>query len=140
MNYISRPYFFIIFLILIIISCNDHPTDNAPEEISNQGTLTYEIIEYDNSPHYNRPVTVIYKNLNKEMIIDTVQTPWKKSFEYNYTTVTDSLADFGAHFIVQYEGEDIAVKAIISAEKRTEEIQIGNSFTINLTNVFKLPK
>ncbi|PAU95527.1 hypothetical protein CK503_00230 [Aliifodinibius salipaludis] len=130
----------ILILSLIIVGCSDSPTDNNPRKISNQGTLTYKIIEYGNSPNYNQPATVIYKNLDKEMVIETIKTPWEKSFEYEYTVAKDSLVDFDSHLIIQYEGEDIAIKGIIEAEDREEATEIGSSFTINLKNVFKLPK
>ena len=135
--------YFKIFLLLLIISipiasCSDNPTNL--NKVSQKGTLIYNVDQYDNTPSYDSKVQVTYRNLKDELVIDTVQVPWKKQFKYNYLTSPDSLEDFNANLVVEYNGENVVfLKASIQAEKVKDGSNFGKSFIINLGTTFNLP-
>lgn len=85
--------------------------------------MEYRIDPYDNFPNPDVELEVIYKNLENDLIVDTVQIPWEKRFKYSYTTTEDSLSNFDSHLIVQYEGDKpVFLKATISTDTEVDEI------------------
>jgi|GEM_PF-1851428 hypothetical protein len=134
--------YLLTFFLCLFISCDDNPASNSPEKVSLQGSLKYEIVEYDNFPQPDKPVEVTYSNLEGETITDIVQIPWEKSFNYDFTTSLDSLADVKAYITVRYEDtEDLAIKARIFADNKVSDGEgIGNSFSIKVEHNFQFIK
>lgn len=119
---------------LFIFGC-DNPSDSNSENEITEKELKYSIVEYDNSAKKNPTVQVTYNNLDNDLVVDTVQVPWSKSFEYPSSTNSEEVK---TNLIVQYQGEeDVALKASIDAEKGAQQGKIGDSLLIKIGNTIK---
>ena len=130
----------IILSVLVYPGCGENPT-GTKEEISNNGTLIYRVSQYDNIHYPEDPeVQVIYKNLDGEIIVDSVSADWQKEFKYSYNTTPDSLKDFKAFFIVNYNGDPVPIDNELIAEESLSNMIIKKSFSIKLETTFKIKK
>jgi len=128
-----------IILLFLLTNCSDNPVDST--NISKDGSLTYNVVQFANFSAPNPQVEVTYRTLADDLVVDTVQVPWSKTFDYSYSTTPDSLHDFKANLIVQYQGEyTVFLKARIKAEQIEDEYMLGKSFTRSLNNTLRLPK
>lgn len=120
---------------LLLLGC-DNPSDSNSENVATQKELKYNIVEYDNFPKKNPMVQVIYSNLDSDLVVDTVEVPWSKSFDYRHSTNSEELK---TNLIVEYAGEEgVALKATIEADKSTKQSGIGYSFLLEIENAIKI--
>lgn len=126
--------------LLVYSGCNDNPT-STKEKVSNNGMLIYRVSQYDNIHYPEDPkVQVIYKNLDGEVIVDSVKADWQKEFEYNYNTTPDSLTNFNAFLIVNYSGDRVPIDNELIAEESLSNMVNKKSFSIKLETTFKIKK
>lgn len=140
MKFASLPFF--LFLIsLIVTGCSEPPMAPQDTEVSHEGTLTYRVLQYDGFTPADSTAQVVYKTLDNETVVDTVAIPWEKSFDYQYTTSSDSLRDFNAQLVVRYEGnQEIVLIAGIAADEKVDISKTGRSFYMTLNSTLKLPR
>jgi len=131
----SSLLFTLTVISLFIFGC-DNPSDSNSENEITEKELTYSIVEYDNSAKKNPIVQVTYNNLANDLVVDTVQVPWTKSFDYHSSINSEEVK---TNLIVQYQGEeDVALKASIDAEKGAQQSNIGSSFLLKLVGTIQL--
>ncbi len=137
MKYLSFLFCFSFFF-LFLTNCENPSGSNSNEVETEQKTLTYSIVEYANFPNQQPTVQVIYTNLENDLVVDSVQVPWSKSFDYEYSSEAE---EFKTNFIVEYKGEkNVALRASINADESDFNTGIGNSLIIEVSNTLKLIK
>lgn len=131
---------FIILSVFLFVGCKENPI-SYNEKISQNGTLVYRVSKYDNIHYSKAPkVQVIYKNLNGKVIVDSVKADWQKVFDYSYNTTPDSLKDFNAFLIVNYNGDRVPIDNELIAEETHSNMVNQKSFSIKLETTFKIKK
>jgi len=128
----------IILSLLLYSGCDENPT-STKEKVSNNSTLIYRVSQYDNIHYPEDPkVQVIYKNLDGEVIVDSVKADWQKEFDYSYNTTPDSLENFKAFLIVNYHGDRVPIDNELIAEESLSNMVNKKSFSIKLETTFKI--
>jgi|GEM_PF-1542415 len=125
---------------LLFTGCGDNPTNAPKEKVTNYGALVYGVYRIDNISYPDPKVQVIYKKLDGEIVIDSVKADWTVSFDYSYDTYPDSLKDFDAFLIVNYQGDPVPIDTKLHAEESKSNLRMDSSFTVKLTSTFKIKK
>ena len=127
-------------LLMLYAGCDKSPT-GTKEKVSNDGSLIYRVSQFDNIHYPEDPkVQVTYKNLDGEVIVDSVKADWQKEFEYSYNTTPDSLKSFNAFLIVNYNGDRVPIDNELIAEESKSNMVNKKSFSIKLETTFKIKK